>query len=64
PVGDYTELEGTEDGILALAGRLGFAPEQFIRDSYHALYVQYCQERGTPPQQMVFRQTETETDNR
>ena len=54
PVGNYAELEGTEDEILNLAVRLGIAESQFIHKSYHALYLDYCRERAIAPQSMIF----------
>ena len=54
PIGSYAELEGTKDGILKLAKKLGIAESLFIRQSYRALYLDYCNERGITPQSMVF----------
>jgi adenylate cyclase class 2 len=54
PAGNYAELEGTEGKILKLAEKLGIAESQFIRRSYHALYLDYCSERGITPQSMIF----------
>lgn len=54
PIGNYAELEGTESAILNLAEKLGIAESRFIRRSYHALYLDYCGERGLTPQSMVF----------
>ena len=57
PVGNYAEIEGTEEGILALARKLGIETAQFIRLSYHALYLEYCRERSINPHNMVFKTT-------
>ena len=54
PIGNYAELEGTEDEILNLAEKLGVAKSRFINRSYHALYLDYCREREITPQSMVF----------
>jgi len=54
PIGNYAEIEGTEDEILNLAEKLGVEKSRFIRQSYHALYLDYCHERGITPQSMVF----------
>ena len=54
PIGNYAELEGTEDEILNLAEKLGVAESRFIRSSYHSLYLDYCREREIAPQSMVF----------
>ena len=54
PIGDYAELEGAEEGILALAQRLGFDVSEFIRHNYYALYVDACRTRGIEVGDMVF----------
>ena len=54
PIGNYAELEGTEDEILSLAKKLGVEKSRFIRESYHALYLDFCSKRGTRPQSMIF----------
>jgi len=54
PIGNYAELEGTKKDILNLAGKLGVEESLFIRQSYYALYLDYCHERGITPQSMVF----------
>ena len=54
PIGDYAELEGSEQGIREVAAKLGLSESQFLRDSYHALFTQYCMERGEDPGHMVF----------
>jgi len=55
PIGNYAELEGTEEEILNLAQELDVAEALFIRRSYHALYLDYCRKRGVSPQSMVFQ---------
>jgi adenylate cyclase class 2 len=54
PVGFYAELEGAPQSIRALAARLGFKEEEFIRDSYYSLYIRSCQRTGVSPGHMVF----------
>jgi adenylate cyclase class 2 len=54
PVGNYVELEGDEQGIIALAQAIGITEAQFIRLSYYGLYVEYCRNKGLSPQYMVF----------
>jgi adenylate cyclase class 2 len=54
PIGNYAELEGMEGEILNLAEKLGIAKSLFICKSYHALYIDYCRERGITPQSMIF----------
>jgi adenylate cyclase class 2 len=55
PVGDYLEIEGAPKWIDATARELGFAPENYITQSYGGLYLQYCRDHGTRPTQMIFR---------
>ncbi len=54
PIGDFAELEGTEENILGAAAELGLRESQFLRDNYYSLYVRFCQERGKPPTHMIF----------
>ena len=54
PIGNYAELEGTEDSIFNLAKKLCISESKFIRQSYYALYVDYCGERKIAPQSMIF----------
>jgi len=54
PIGNYVEFEGSEDGILAVAGQLGIAKPQFLRSSYYALYLEHCRDAGKMPGFMVF----------
>ena len=39
PIGVFVEIEGDEAAIHDLAGRLGFAPSDYITASYRALFV-------------------------
>jgi adenylate cyclase class 2 len=54
PIGNFAELEGTEEGIRTVAAALGFSEFQFLRDSYYSLFAQYCGERGQDTGHMVF----------
>jgi adenylate cyclase, class 2 len=55
PVGDYLEIEGAPKWIDATARELGFAPPDYITQSYGALYLQYCRDHSIRPTQMIFR---------
>ena len=57
PIGTFVEIEGTDTGIAAAAAGLERGPEHYILDSYRALFVRYCQERGQPATDMVFGRT-------
>jgi adenylate cyclase class 2 len=54
PVGTFVEIEGTETSIAAAAAALGRGPEHYILESYRALFVRDCSERGLPPGDMIF----------
>ena len=54
PVGTYLEIEGSEDGILAIAEALGCTPADFILDSYRGLFVAFAQAHGLPARDMLF----------
>ena len=54
PIGNYLELEGSEEGILEVAAALGFTRTQFMRDSYYSLFAQYCRQRSVTSGHMVF----------
>lgn len=57
PIGDFLELEGRGEWIDKTAALLGFAPDQYILDSYGKLYLADCERRGVRPTHMVFAPT-------
>jgi adenylate cyclase class 2 len=54
PVGTFVELEGSEDGIETVARLLGRGPDEFVLDSYRALYVSWRREQHAAGRDMVF----------
>ena len=54
PVGTFVEIEGAEESIAAAAAALGRGPEHYIIDSYRALFVRHCTDRGLPAGDMIF----------
>jgi adenylate cyclase class 2 len=54
PVGTFVELEGSEEGIDGVARRLGRSPDEFLLDSYRALFVNWRRDRQYPGRDMVF----------
>lgn len=54
PVGIFLELEGAPRSIDRVARALGFSPEDYIRETYWALYRTACRRRGRRPGNMVF----------
>ena len=54
PMGAFMELEGSEQGIVDLAERLGRSAADYVLDSYRGLYVKHCEEHGMPIGDMLF----------
>lgn len=54
PVGAFLELEGGEDAIHKTAAALGFAPADYITDSYRFLFLQLRDTKGLTGNDMVF----------
>jgi len=54
PIGNYIELEGSEDTIRRVAGKLGIDESLFLRLSYYSLYLEYCREKHKTPEHMIF----------
>ena len=54
PIGTFVEIEGSEDGILALAAALGRVPSDFEIDSYRGLFLRYREQAGMRVPHMLF----------
>lgn len=54
PIGCWIELEGAPEWIDSNATSLGFPQEQYITESYGALWLSYCREHGIDSKDMVF----------
>ena len=54
PIGCFLELEGPAEWVDATAREMGFSAADYIKDSYGALYVEYCSAQGTRPSDMTF----------
>lgn len=54
PVGTFVEIEGGEQGILAMTAALGRSPSDFILDSYRSLFVRHRDSQGSSAAHMVF----------
>ncbi len=54
PVGTFVEIEGSERGIQDMAAALARKPDDYVTDSYRALYVKHCESRGLPLTNMLF----------
>lgn len=54
PIGWFLELEGQPDWIDRTAAELGFREEDYVTESYVALYSTYCMGQGIVSQMMIF----------
>jgi adenylate cyclase, class 2 len=54
PIGVYVELEGTDKWIDRTARKLHFSGQDYITQSYAALYLDWCSRQGIEPGDMVF----------
>src|SRR5436190_21720957 len=54
PVGTFVEIEGGEEGILAMTIALGRSPADFVLDSYRGLFIKHRDEFGLTGANMVF----------
>lgn len=54
PVGVFVEIEGSEQGIAEMTAALGRTSEDYIVDSYRALYLQSREALGLSGPDMVF----------
>jgi adenylate cyclase class 2 len=54
PVGAFVEIEGGDRGIAEMAEALGRGPNDYVLDSYRALFCEHCRQRGLPATDMLF----------
>jgi adenylate cyclase class 2 len=54
PIGVWMELEGTPEWIDANAARIGYGHDQYVTESYGALWIEHCKRLGVEAQHMVF----------
>jgi adenylate cyclase class 2 len=54
PVGVFVEIEGSEPGIASMAKALGRSENDYVVDSYRALFLQHGQSSGLTGRDMVF----------
>ena len=57
PVGDFMEIEGPAAWIESTARNLGFAPGDYVLESYGQIYLDHCRRHGVEPENMVFSST-------
>jgi adenylate cyclase class 2 len=56
PIGTFVEIEGSEQGIVAVTRALGRTPDDFLVDSYRALFCQYRDEHHLAETNMLFEE--------
>lgn len=56
PLGTFVEIEGGEEGILAMTEALGRSAADFILDSYRGLFIKHREQFGFGSAHMVFRE--------
>ena len=54
PVGVFVEIEGSEQGITAMATALGRRPDDYVLDSYRGLFLKHRDALGLTGTDMVF----------
>ena len=54
PIGVFLELEGPPESIDRAAGRLGYGPRDYLRESYYELFERERERAGLEPGRMVF----------
>jgi adenylate cyclase, class 2 len=57
PIGTFLELEGSPSAINRAAKLLGYAPSQYITQTYGALYIADSRRHGLKPTNMLFSTT-------
>ena len=57
PIGTFLELEGEGEWIDRTAQTLGFQGNDYVLESYGALYLAWCAEHGVTPGNMVWKQS-------
>jgi adenylate cyclase, class 2 len=58
PVGTFVEIEGSEQGIGAMAEALGRSAADYIQDSYRGLFLRYREQFGIAGPDMVFDESD------
>jgi adenylate cyclase class 2 len=54
PVGVFVEIEGSENGIMAMADALGRTPDDYVLDSYRGLFLKHREQFGLTGTDRVF----------
>jgi adenylate cyclase class 2 len=54
PIGAFAELEGPEEWIDAVGGRLGIDPSSLMTMSYGRLFESWCKDTANPARDMTF----------
>jgi hypothetical protein len=54
----FVEIEGSEQGITDAARALGRGPDDYLLDSYRALFMEHRRARGLPATDMLFEEAD------
>jgi adenylate cyclase class 2 len=54
PIGNFAEIEGPREWIDSIARDLGVAPDQYITETYAALFFAWKRESKNPAEEMTF----------
>ncbi|MBL8151174.1 MAG: class IV adenylate cyclase [Blastocatellia bacterium] len=61
PIGNFVELEGTEESVKYSVNTLRLKPEDYITDTYISIQVERCQQQGLPLQDLLFAENRPES---
>ena len=53
-MGSFVEIEGTEEKIIEMAGKLGLDMKDAITKDYRQLFLEYCKRHGMEGRELVF----------
>jgi adenylate cyclase class 2 len=64
PMGNFLELEGEEELVIAAATELGYRRSEYVNVSYIGMQAAFCRARGVPLQDLVFEEAGREGSDR
>jgi adenylate cyclase class 2 len=59
PMGNFLELEGTEEAVLQALKSLNLGPEDYVTSTYIGLQAERCRAAGKPLEDLVFHEETT-----
>ncbi|MEW6730418.1 MAG: class IV adenylate cyclase [Acidobacteriota bacterium] len=55
PIGNFLELEGTEEAVIQAVSALGLLPKDYITSTYIGMQAERCRVAGRPLEDLVFQ---------